>query len=156
MHKTPEITRLIHENFWTVLSFAFAQPVIGEVVRERFHGEWKYLGKTIYEHAEIRADRALLEMATQLRVLDDAEKLNDYLKEVGAMPFGKIVQGDGSETDLHFRDMTNKILHAQRFEWDLSNVKDPFVICHSQDVGRWRFARISLVRMMALVGQLMH
>ncbi len=33
MHKTPEITRLIHENFWIVISFAFAQPVVAKVIK---------------------------------------------------------------------------------------------------------------------------
>lgn len=62
MHKTPEITRLIHDNFWIVVSFAVARPRIAKVVDEKFLGEWKYLNKSIHEFAEIRADRALLEM----------------------------------------------------------------------------------------------
>ena len=66
-------------NFWIVLSFAFAQPVIGKLIEQRFKGEWKYLHKSVYENAEQRADRALFRMATQLRVLDDAEGLNEYL-----------------------------------------------------------------------------
>src|SRR5262245_53464967 len=43
--KTPEITRLIHANFWLVISFAFAQPRL-EVLNTRFAGEWKYLRKS--------------------------------------------------------------------------------------------------------------
>jgi len=124
MHKTPEITRLIHrwllesahENLWIVISFAFGQPAIAKFVDARFKGEWKYLNKTIYERAEIRADRALLEMATQLRVLDDAEQLNSHFTQT----MGVVIQGDGSKTDLHFRDLTNKIMHAEKFEWELS------------------------------------
>jgi hypothetical protein len=39
MHKTPEITRLIHENLWIVISFAFGQPAIAKFVDARFKGE---------------------------------------------------------------------------------------------------------------------
>jgi len=48
MRKTPEITRLIHDNLWVVISFAFGQPAIAKfAVEPRFKGEWKYLNKTI-------------------------------------------------------------------------------------------------------------
>jgi hypothetical protein len=156
MHKTPEITRLIHENLWIVISFAFGQPVITNLVDSRFKGEWKYLNKTIYERAEIRADRALLEMATQLRVLDDAEKLNAYLSQTKREPLGTVIQGDGIKTDLHFRDLTNKIMHAEKFEWALSDPNNPKIVCHSNDLARWQKAEIDLVSLMALIGMLIH
>jgi hypothetical protein len=57
MHKTPGITRLIHENLWIILSFAFAQPAITRFIEGKFKGDWKYQDKSIYEYAEIRADR---------------------------------------------------------------------------------------------------
>jgi hypothetical protein len=116
MHKTPEITRLIHDNFWTVLSYVLAQPPARALLEEKFKGEWRYLHKLIYERAEVRADRALLEMATQLRVLDDAEDLSAYFKASGKQPLGTVTQEDGSTTDMHFRDMTNKIMHAASFQ----------------------------------------
>ncbi|MGD0562693.1 MAG: hypothetical protein ABSA66_06330 [Roseiarcus sp.] len=156
MHETPEITRLIHENLWIVMSFAFGQPAIAAYVDKRFVGEWKYLNKTIYERAEIRADRALLEMATQLRVLDDAEQLNYYLKQTKSHALGKVVQEDGSEKDLHFRDLTNKIMHAEKFEWVLSVPDHPKVICHSNDAARWKTAEVDLAALMGLIGMLMH
>jgi len=156
LRKTPEITRLIHDNFWIVLSFSFGQPAIGAFIDKHFKGEWKYLNKTVYERAEIRADRALLEMATQLRVLDDAEKLNDYFSQTKREPLGIVIQGDGTKTDLHFRDLTNKIIHAEGFEWDLSDRDLPKIICHSNDPKRWQQAEISLPALMALIGGLMH
>jgi hypothetical protein len=152
MHKTPEITRLIHENFWTILSFVLARPSADQLLNERFHGEWKYLQKTIYGLAEVRADRALLELATQLRVLDDAEGLSDYFKQVGKSPLGSVTQADGSTTDLHFRDMTNKVIHAASFEWKFD--ADPSVVCHPHDPSRWRSADIKIVALMAVVGGL--
>jgi hypothetical protein len=154
--KTPEITRLIHDNLWIIISFAFGQPVIASYIDTRFKGEWKYLNKTIFERAEIRADRALLEMATQLRVLDDAEQLSAYFSQTKRAPLGTVLQGDGTTTDLHFRDITNKIIHAESFDWELSNPDQPKVICHSNDVARWQKAEIDLTALMALIGRLMH
>ena len=152
----PELTRLIHENLWTVISFAFGQPAIASFVEKQFEGEWKYLNKTIYERAEIRADRALLEMATQLRILDDVEQLNSYLVQRNRAPLGTVVQGDGSRTDFHFRDLTNKIMHSIKFEWSLADHDNQKVICHSNDEKRWRKAEIELAALLALVGMLIH
>jgi hypothetical protein len=155
MHKTPEIARLIHENFWIVLSFALAQPAAKKLMGDRFYGEWQYLHQTIDEYAERRADRALLELGVQLRVLDDAYQLNaDYLSQTPQTPFGTVTQKDGSTTDLRFRDMTNKIVHAASFEWALG-ADDPFVICHPHDRDRWLRADVRLQALMAFVGQLM-
>jgi hypothetical protein len=153
MHKTPEITRLIHANFWTVLSFALARPAASRLIEERFGGEWKYLRRTIQQHAEVRADRALLEMATQLRVLDDAEGLSDYLRQAGGQPLGTVTQADGSTTDLHFRDMTNKVMHAASFEWQFA--EEPSVVCYPRDPKRWKSAEIWLLPLMGFVGMLM-
>jgi hypothetical protein len=138
MHKTPEITRLIHENFWVVLSFAFGRPALSKVIEERFHGDWKYLNKTVYERAEIRADRALLEMATQLRVLDDAENLSAYGWGVEPGVLGEVIQADGARTPLYVRDLTNKVMHAAYFKWDLSKPNDPKVNCLPHDPTRWK------------------
>jgi len=104
--------------------------------------------------AEIRADRALLEMATQLRVLDDAEDLSSYYKETEKAALGSVRQADGTETLLHFRDMTNKIMHAAHFEWRLGS-GEPTIVCRSKDVSRWEYAEIRLIALMALVGGLM-
>ncbi len=154
MHKTPELSRLIHENAWVVFSFAFGQPVIAKVVGEKFQGEWKYLNKTIYELAKLRTDRALLEMAVQLRALDDEEGINEYLKATKSEPLGTVTQDDGSVTDMHFRDLTNKIMHCASYEWCLSKPGEPTVICHSRDPSRWQKAEINLLALMALIGVL--
>ena len=154
MHKTPEITRLIHDNFWIILSFAFGQPAVGKIMKERFHGEWKYLHKSVYENAEIRADRALLEMATQLRVLDDEQDLNEYFRQTKRPPVGEVVQTDGARTDLHFRDMTNKIMHGTKFEWRLGG-DSPTIIVYSNQPERWKCAEINVVTLMGLIGGLM-
>src|SRR5262245_56015832 len=101
MSNASEITRLIHDNFWIVISFAFGQPAIGKIINQKFAGEWKYLHKSIYEYAEIRADRALVEMATQLRMLDDTNDANGASKQEQHVPFGVVVQVDGCQTEMH-------------------------------------------------------
>jgi len=155
MHKTPEITTLIHANFWLVISFAFVQPRLGEVLETRFRGEWKYLRNSFYELAEIRADRALLEMATQLRVLDDSEGISEYLKQTKGPCLGKVTQGDGTVTDLFLRDMTNKVMHAAAFEWDFSERDAPKVNCIPHDKERWKKAEVDLIVLAGFVGMLM-
>ena len=136
------------------MSFTFGQPAGGKLIENRFRGEWKYLHKSVYENAEKRADRALLEMATQLRVLDDAERLNDYFEQTKRPPLGIVVQGDGTTTELHFRDMTNKLMHGTEYEWRLGG-DDPKILVHSDQPDRWRSAEISLQALMALIGGLM-
>lgn len=152
MHKTPEITRLIHENFWIVLSFAFARPPIIRFIDDKFKGEWKYLDKSI-EHAELRANQALLEMGTQLRVLDDKQGLNELYKQLNRPPLGEVIQADGTRSELHFRDMRNKILHGSSYEWRLGT-EYPKIVVHSDQPNRWQWAELRIFDLMALIGGL--
>jgi hypothetical protein len=151
MDKPPELSRLIHENFWTVLAFAFGRPAVLRFIDQKFKGEWKYLHKSISE-GEKRVDRALREMATQLRALDDAEGLNDYYKQEGAPPLGHVVQADGTQTELHFRDMTNKLMHGSAYEWIGGD--EPKIIVRSNQPERWRTGEISVWALMARIGGL--
>src|SRR5882724_1066914 len=129
MHKTARILPLIHENFATVLMYSFAQPVATKWFDSRFYGSWEPLRHSLFDMQERRADRALLELAIQLRALDDEESMADYLKRISAHPLGSVTQGDGSSTDLHFRDMTNKIMHASGFAWISADLDNPKVVC---------------------------
>jgi hypothetical protein len=155
VHNPYELVRNAQENFGTVLMFAFGQPAVGSVINEKFKGEWKYLDKLVYELSEQRADRALLELAVQLRALDDINDLNASFQQQQMPPLGKVVQGDASETPLYFRDMTNKIMHAGGFSWELADVKDPTIVCLSNDGPRWKEAHIKLPMLMMYLGGLM-
>jgi hypothetical protein len=53
MHKALKITRLIQENLWQILAFAFGKPVVRKIIDDKFSGEWKYLNKTIEQLAEV-------------------------------------------------------------------------------------------------------
>jgi hypothetical protein len=154
VHNPYELVRNAQENFATVLMFAFGQPAIGAVINEQFKGEWKFLNKLVYEVSERRADRALLEMAVQLRALDDLNDLNSSYQQQKMPSLGTVVQDDGSKTELYFRDMTNKIMHAGGFSWELANVKEPTVVCLSGDGTRWKEAQIKLVTLMMYLGGL--
>lgn len=154
MHNPYELVRNAQENFATVLMFAFGQPAVGAVINEKFQGEWKFLNKLIYEVSERRADRALLEMAVQLRALDDLNDLNETYQRQKKPALGTVVQVDGSTTDLYFRDMTNKLMHAGGFSWELADLKGPTVVCLSNDGKRWKEAHIKLVTLMTYMGGL--
>lgn len=155
MHNPYELTRNAQENFGTVLMFAFGQPAALRAINDNFKGQWKFLDKLVHEVSERRADRALLEMAVQLRALDDLNDLNASYQQQQMPALGKVVQGDNSETDLYFRDMTNKIMHASGFSWELADLKAPKIVCLSNDGTRWKEAHIKLVTLMNYMGGLM-
>ena len=102
-----------------------------------------------------RANLALLELATQLRLLDDHEKVSHYLKQMEYPPFGKVITQSGSEEPLYFRDMTNKIMHSSSIEWKLTDPDNPIIICHSPDLARWVRAEIELSRLAFHCGAMM-
>jgi hypothetical protein len=52
--------------------------------------------------------------------------------------------------------MTNKIMHAAFFKWDLSAPHDPKVVCLPHEDGRWKEARIDIIALMTLMGVLMY
>src|SRR5260370_6543132 len=122
-HQRP-VTALIQENFSIIMTFAFARTTLSNWLNNKFKGEWKYLWMACYELPETRANRALLEFATQLRLLDDEERLSDYLKQVDSAPFGRVFKDKDIEEDLFLRDMTNKIIHCSRIEWETSQPED--------------------------------
>ena len=151
----PRLTRLIHENFSVVMNHAFSQPALGEMLEKNFHGEWKHLRRAVFEISEERANRALIELASLLRILDDREGLSDYLRKTKGHNFGLVYKEDGSTEELFLRDLTNKIVHAHQLVWDFSEKDNPKVICISPDPKRWQRAEIILIRFAGFCGQLM-
>jgi hypothetical protein len=153
-HHLP-LTKLIHENFSVIMAYAFSTPVLSKWVRENFRGEWKYLHKALFEIPVERANFALLEFATQFRLLDDRHKISDYFKQTKYPPFGKVTKQDGTEEPLYFRDMTNKIMHSSAIEWELSDPDNPIIICHSPDPPRWLRVEIQISHLAFYCGGLM-
>lgn len=153
MHQNPELVRLIHKNFLRVVYFAYGTPRIYEVIDKQFRGYWKSLEKGIRTISELEADRALLELATHLRILDDGEQLSEWHKETGSLSLGVVTKSDGSEEELFFRDFTNKVIHAASFEWHLKD-DPPVIVCIGTNPDRWKSARIDITRLMFYTGQL--
>ena len=54
------------------------------------------------------------------------------------------------------RDLTNKIVHAKDWRWDVSVVGRPQLICISDEPERWATAEIEIEALAALCGSLIH
>ncbi len=146
---------LLHENFSVLMMFVFSRPALEKFCTDRFLGNWKYLWKACFDIPEERANRALLELALQLRFIDDKEDVSEYFKETNAHPLGRVVKQDSTE-DLYFRDLTNKILHSSGIEWALDDPGNPvIIICHSNDPARWLKAEIPIFYLAGLCGRFM-
>jgi hypothetical protein len=76
--------------------------VRGRAAWDWFQGEWKYL------------HRALIEPGLYIRVIDDDEQ---FSKQFGDLAFGELVGLDGSRGPLKVREVANKIIHCERYEW---------------------------------------
>jgi hypothetical protein len=144
-HRIP-LSAIIHENFSIVMTYAFSQPALSKMLQKCFIGEWKYLCKACFETSETRANRALIEIAILLRLLDDKERLNEYFKAVKKEPIGKFITQNDTEKPLFIRDMTNKIVHSSGLKWNFSDPDNPIVICLCNDIkSEWKRAEISMI-----------
>lgn len=155
-HHSVHATRLIHEHFGTIMAFAYSRLPLQQLVQSKYLGEWKYLNKALFEIPEEGVTRALMELGLYIRAIDDDEKFTALR---GNSPFGELVDANGSRTPLLARDIANKIIHADRYEWSISSNADAAVICiagKDQSVRfKWASASISLVALGALCGSLM-
>jgi hypothetical protein len=150
------LTRLVHENLSIVMCFAYSQKPLSEMMDGKFRGEWKYLRKAIFEVSSERAEKACLELALFLRMLDDEERISDYHTATKNVPnCGKLVMTDGSEKALTFREVANKVIHSARLDWEFVKFPDPILICHTRDNERWIRAEVNIVAVAAVCGQLM-
>ena len=150
------LSRLIHENLSIIIDFCFSRGAVDEVMAS-FLGEWKYLRKTVYDISEGRAEKAILELALFLRMLDDRQGLSDYLNQTQSnIRYGRLIIEAKAEEPLKMRDVANKIIHASHFEWSFTNPRQPVLICYGQQSERWLRAEIDIVAVAALCGQLGH
>lgn len=152
---TIPLTGLIHENLSVVMTYAYSQPRLSELLRTRFLGGWKYLHKSLVEISGQRAERAVLELALFVRHLDDDERLSHYYAQIKEPSRGELFMRDGSVKPLTFRQASNKILHARRLEWDFADHENPKLTCYSRDGEKWERAAIDIVAFAAFCGGLM-
>jgi hypothetical protein len=149
------LARLVHENLSIVMCFAYSRKPLSQMMEARFKGYWKYLEKALFEVSAERAEKACLELALFLRTLDDDEEISDYHKITRRIPAcGSVYLKDGSSQKLTFREVTNKIIHASRLEWDFTS-DEPQLICIARTSEKWTKAEVDLVAFAAVCGQLM-
>ena len=148
-------TVIIHEKLSTVLTFAYSYAHLHDVLINRFKGDREYLSKTIHKIAHDTAIRAFIELTSFLRLLDDKDDLSGYFEQTGAPPLGLVTKQDGSREPLYLRDLTNNIMHAKVWNWDVSVQTRPKLICISNNPERWLTAEIDIEAFAAFC-QLMH
>jgi hypothetical protein len=146
---------MVHENLSLIMSFAYSRLALAELVQRKFRGSWEYLNKALFEISAERAEKACLELALFLRMVDDEEELSAYYAKVNKVPnCGKLIMKDGTEKLLPFREAANKVIHASRLEWKFSKNEDPVLICHTRDEEKWLRAEVEVVALAAVCGTL--
>jgi hypothetical protein len=105
---------------------------------------------------EERVEKACLELALFLRMVDDEAEVSAYQAKVKSVPnCGKLIMKDGSEKPLAFRAVANKVIHSSRLEWKFSKNADPVLVCHTRDDEKWLRAEVNVVAVAAVCGCLM-
>lgn len=148
------LTRFVHENLSIVMCFAYSQQPLAEMVEDKFAGEWKFLNNVLFGISAERAEKACLELALFLRMLDDEEDISGYHAATKNVPnCGRLIIKDESEKTLPFREVSNKMIHSSRLEWDF--VGEPLLICHPRDKERWLRAEVDIVALAVVCSRLM-
>ena len=145
-------TGLIHEKLAVIVSFAYSQKPLANM-RHRFRGEWKFLEKIVNDIPRRAATQAVVDFALYFRTLDDEQRVTDYWRQAETPPtFGMLYMREGNNERLSAREMSNKIIHAERIEWDLSG--EPRIICIGHENEAWVRAEINLDSLLYLGAQL--
>ena len=140
------------------MNFAFSRKPLTNLIENNFIGEWKYLWKALFDISEEKANRAIVELAVLLRILDDEEKITDYHKQVDSkLNCGELILENGETTNLTFRELANKVIHSETFKWDFPENKPPKLICYARndEVRKWVRAEVDLVGLSFFCGGLM-
>jgi hypothetical protein len=158
-----ELTRLLHDNMATVMTFVFSQAPIKRLINERVMpppGSKKGLLRPYpegmhdfsFEVPHRNATRACREIAVLMRLIYEQIKDKDRF---GLMTparlgyFGVVHRTDETTELLSLPELTNKIIHAKDLSWDLSNEKAPKLICTApaaqQERFKWVRAEVDIV-----------
>jgi hypothetical protein len=159
---THKLTRLVHENLSIVMCFAYSQKPLADLIEASFGGEHKYLNKALFEISEERANKACLELAIFLRMLDDEQKSSAYdARTKNVTDCGRLIKKDDTVEALTFREVTNKVIHSSRLEWKLLEFSNPepgsrpSLICHTGDEEKWVRAEVDLAALAFVCGRFM-
>ena len=118
---------LVHQKLGTIATFAYSQTALAKMRNEHFEGEWTFLTKVIHEIPIHEATKACLEFALYLRGLDDQQGLTDFWKQTKVPAVGVLHLKKGQTRSLSPREMSNKIIHAERIDWNFS--AEPKIVC---------------------------
>ena len=154
-HFSIPITRLIHENISVIMNFVFSKGPLEQLVGKSFQGEWKYLRKALFNLSEERAEKACLELALFMRMLDDDADISGIYERSGEHDFGRLVIKDKPDKDLSLREVSNKIIHASKLEWDFSWQAEPRLICQTREPKKWIRTEVDIIAVAAACGQIM-
>ena len=127
-------TAVIHENLGLVLTFAFSWHALRAYGGWLSARRWYASDAVLRELPQQRATRAIIELAVMFRALDDARNIatDPYVAtHPSPLRYGDLSMVDGTIEPLALRDVTNKIVHAERIEWDFANVQGPCIVCHA-------------------------
>jgi hypothetical protein len=162
------LTQLIHENLSVVMMFIYSRRPLAEFRHGKFVGTWKYLDRALFDIADEKVTKALIELALFIRHLDDEKKISRVLtaisvRETGAeeskWTFGNAIDEIGTKTPLTMREVANKILHSTGFGWDLNAGPGPILICTAHESqkkrAKWVRAEIEINQVAAACGLLM-
>ena len=145
-------TQLIHEKLAVIATFAYAQSPLEADIEKHFIGQWKFLHKITYERPRAQAIQAVIDFALYFRTLDDEQDMTGFWKQTGMPTVGTLVLNDGSTQSLPPREMTNKIIHAEKIEWDFS--EQPKIVCTGRDKEQWQHAIIEVRRLLWVGSQI--
>jgi hypothetical protein len=138
------------------MSFAYSHKPLKKLVEDNFMGEWEYLHKALFDMPVKRAEKACLELALFLRILDDDENITGYQKTFKlGLNYGRLFLKNGTDKILTFREVANKVIHSSRIEWDFTKKEDPILVCYTRDEEKWVKAEVNIIAIAALCGQLM-
>jgi hypothetical protein len=153
------LTDLIHDNLSVLMAFAYSRPALAVLRRDRIVGGWKHLDKALFEVAEKRAIKALIELALFLRALDDEQDIAGRKRSPKSQwTYGEALDDKGTRIVLDLREVANKVLHAASFEFHLAPTTDPKIICIARPDqlkrNKWVRAELELIPIAAACGML--
>jgi hypothetical protein len=147
-HISAQASLRVHEHIGEILAFAYSRKPVSRMIENSIPGGGKYLMKALWEIPRERADRALLELGLYMRMIDDTEDISSNHPAI----FGPLYKTDGTTEALTIREATNKIIHAERYDWQLLE-QPPSAICYaSPDQAshfKWTKASINLIALAA-------
>jgi hypothetical protein len=144
---------LVHEKLAVIATFAYSQVPLQRDIEKRYIGEKKFLNKIAFELPGQQVTQALMDFALYFRTLDEEQGLTDFLNKRDNPEVGTLVLKTGDTKPLSPREMANKIIHAEKIQWDFTELP-PKIVCTARDNEQWLHATIEVWKMLEIGGRL--